>query len=68
MAEQRQVVGVIAGDAALALLQVINEKAQVEDVRLVEEDVVLEPPFEREDVVVRDRTGAENHPCLSNDD
>src|SRR5207248_8503261 len=61
MTEQGQVVGVVAGHAPTALLQVVDQEAQVEDVGLVEKDVVLESSFEGEDVVVRDRTRAEDH-------
>src|SRR5207249_7824398 len=59
--EQREVVGVVAGDASPSLLEVVDQKAQVQDVRLVEKDVVLETTLEGQDVVVRDRTRAEDH-------
>jgi hypothetical protein len=61
--QEREVVGVVAGDSSLALLQVVDQEAQVEDVRLVEKDVVFESPLEGEDVVVRDRTGTQDHDC-----
>ena len=58
--QQRQVVRVVAGDASSPLFQVVNEKAEVEDVCLVREDVVLEASLEAEDVVERDRAGADH--------
>ncbi len=58
VAEQRQVVGVVAGHPTSALLKVIDQKAQVEDVGFVGKDVVLEATLEAEDVVERDRTCA----------
>ena len=54
VAEQRQVVRVVPGHTAPALLQVVDEKAQVQDVGLVEKDVVFEVTLEGEYVVVRD--------------
>src|ERR1700736_5576738 len=60
IAEQREVVCIVARHATTALLQVVDQEAQVEDVGLVRKDVVFESPLEAEDVVERDRTGADH--------
>src|SRR5204862_3333068 len=65
MAEQRKVVGIVAGHATSSLLEIVDQEAEVEDVRFVEKDVVPEPALEGEDVVERDRACAENHCQLS---
>ena len=65
MAEQREVVGVVAGHAALSLLEVVDQEAQVQDMSLVGKDVVLEAALEGEDVVVGDRASAEDHRFVS---
>jgi hypothetical protein len=53
-------VRVVACHPSPALLEIVDEEAQVEDVRLVEKDVVLEVTLEREDVVVGDRAGTDD--------
>jgi len=42
------------------LAKVVDKEAQVEDVSLVGEDVVLEVALEAEDVVVSDRSSADD--------
>ena len=61
IAEQGQVVGVVTRHPATPLVEVVDEEAQVEDVRLVGKDVVFEPAVEVQDVVVRDRPRAHDH-------
>src|SRR5579859_7619330 len=65
MAEQRKVVGVIAGNASAPLVEVFDQEAQVEDVLFVRKDVVFEVSLVVEDVMEGDRTGANNRhdPC-----
>ena len=53
-AEEVQVVGVVGRHAAPSLLERVDEKAQVQDVRLAGQDVVGEPALEGEDVVEGD--------------
>src|SRR5438132_6609514 len=60
VAEKREVVGVVAGDAAPALLEVVDQEAEGQDMRLVEEVVVLEPPRVGEEVFVLERIRAED--------
>src|SRR5205823_7711949 len=55
-----EVVGVVAGHPAAALLEGVDEEAEVEDVLLVGEDVVGEAALERKDVVEGDRAGRDH--------
>src|SRR5713226_3537205 len=60
IAEQREVERVVARHAASALLEVVDQEAEVEDVGLVGEDVVFEPALEAQDVVEGDGAGADH--------
>ena len=60
LAQQLQVVGDVAGGAAVLAAHVRREEADVEDVQLVGEQVVLEAVREHHDGVVGDRAGDED--------
>jgi hypothetical protein len=60
LAQQRQRVGVVGGDAAPPPLEAVDQEAQVQDVDLVGHDVVAKAAVEGEDVIEGDRPGRQH--------